>query len=113
MSLRDCEPITVPACASTSPCSKGEIFFAQRFNQSEPGRIDRCGITQRLLCLCCHVWIATFGCGPVSFGAITVMATEHEVGDSIRSSTAPWHLMVKLKCRVALAAIDASVVEFL
>jgi hypothetical protein len=113
MRFLDAELITVPACAPSTPRSKREIFFVQYFNQSEPGCIDRCRIAQRSLGLDCHVWVSKFSGGPVSLGAITVMATEHEVGDAIRSTTAPGRLMVEFKWFVTTAAIHALMMEFL
>jgi hypothetical protein len=113
MRFLDAELVTIPACAPATPRSEGKTFFAQRLNQSKPGHIDRCGITQRLLRLCRHVWIAKFGCSPVPFGDVAVMATEYQIGYAIRSSTASWHLMIEFKCRVTLATIYAFTVVLL
>jgi len=69
----------IPARASAAPGANGQADLAQRFHQRKACCIHSCRILEWSSGLRLHLGVAELGGGPVPFGFIAFMATEHEV----------------------------------
>ncbi len=102
----------VPARASPAPAANGYPQFLKLAHQREARRVDGGGIPERGFGLRLHLRVAELGRRPVPFGAVAVMAGQHEVGHPVGAASAAGQLVVELKGHVPLPAVHAAVLVF-
>jgi hypothetical protein len=82
-------------------------------HESKTCGIDGTGIFEWDTGLLLYLWIPELGSGLVPLGLITVMATEHEVGDPIRATPTLGKHMIDLEGNLSLIAVDTASAELL
>jgi hypothetical protein len=88
MCFGEVEARPVPARASPAPAANGYPQFLKLAHQREARRVDRRGVPERGFGLRLHLWVAELGRRPVPFGAVAVMAGQHEVGNPVGAAPA-------------------------
>src|SRR6266851_1029033 len=112
VSLLDAKPLAVPARPPAAPGSDRQAHHAERLHECKARGVDSSGVPQGQLRLCLHLWVAELGCGPVAFGGIAVMATQHEVADPVGAATTAGQHMIDLKGSLAAPAVHAAPPKF-
>src|SRR6266851_4776208 len=112
VSLLDAKPLAVPARPPAAPGSDRQAHHVERLHKCKACGVDSSGVPQGQLRLSLHLWVAELGCGPVAFGGIAVMATQHEVADPVGAATTAGQHMIDLKGCLAAPAVHAAPPKF-
>ncbi len=99
----------VPPRSPPAPGGERNAQCPECVTERIPGGIDGGGSAPRLLCLCFHLGMTEL-CGSLStLRRVALMATEYEVGHTIRPASAARVEMVQFERRVLAAAVHTHI----